>query len=374
MLRPDQQQRYARHLSLPGFGLEAQERLLASSVLLVGAGGLGSPAALYLAAAGVGRLVVVDDDAVDLSNLQRQVLHSTDRAGMPKVESAKRTINGINPDVAVVTINERFTDRNARELVGQCDLVLDGADNFPTRYLVNDAAYFEGKPVVHGSIHLFEGQCTVFARGRGPCYRCLFPVPPAPGTVPSCAEAGVLGVLPGIIGTAQATEAIKLLTGIGEPLIGRLLRYDALAMQFQTLSIRRNDGCPLCGGDPTIHTVREIEYTCVTPAQRALEIDIAEFEQLRNAGTRCCLLDVREPHEVAGGTVPGSLHIPLGQLQARIGELQEWRREEVVCICHVGIRSIRAAELLQQGGFERVASLRGGFAAWMKSGSVGGEA
>ena len=363
MLTPEQLSRYARHLSLPGFGIEAQQRLLDSSVLLVGAGGLGSPAALYLAAAGVGRLVIVDDDKVDLSNLQRQILHGTDREGMPKADSARQTLNTINPDVDVVAINGRFTDQNARELLRDCDLVLDGADNFPTRYLINDAAYLESKPVVHGSIHLFEGQCTVFARDRGPCYRCLFPTPPAPGVVPSCAEAGVLGVLPGMIGTVQATEAIKLLTGIGEPLIGRLLRVDALAMQFQTLEIRRNSACPLCGDEPSIREVREIEYACAPALPKVAEIDVVELEQLRESG--CCLLDVREPREVAAGMIPGSRHIPLKQLGSLLSELEAWRDKPVVCICAVGIRSLFAAELLEQNGFEHAVSLRGGYTAWI---------
>ena len=371
MLTPDQQSRYARHLSLPGFGIEAQERLLGSSVLLIGAGGLGSPAALYLAAAGVGRLVIIDDDKVDLSNLQRQILHSTEREGMPKADSAKQTLSAINPDVDVVAINGRFTEQNACQLVRDCDVVLDGADNFPTRYLINDAAYLEGKPVVHGSIHLFEGQCTVFARDRGPCYRCLFPKPPAPGTVPSCAEAGVLGVLPGLIGTAQATEAIKLLTGVGEPLIGRLLRYDALSMQTQTLEIRRDSACPLCGAAPSVHAVKEIDYACAPPLPNVQEINLAELDELRRSSQECCLLDVREPREVAAGMIPGSLHIPLKQLGTRLTELEEWRGKPLVCICHIGKRSLFAASLLEQNGFEHVVSLRGGYAAWRTNGNTG---
>jgi len=372
MLSADQQRRYARHLSLPQFGVEAQQRLLASSVLMVGAGGLGSPAGLYLAAAGVGRLVIVDDDAVDLTNLQRQILHSSDREGMPKADSAKQTINGLNPDVEVVALNERFTETNARELVRSCDLVLDGADNFPTRYLVNDAAWLEGKPVSHGSIHQFEGQCTIFARDKGPCYRCLFPEPPAPGAAPSCAEAGVLGVLPGLIGMVQATEAIKLLTGIGDPLIGQLLMVDALAMQFRTLGIRRNEGCPLCGDAPSILDVHEIAYSCA-PLPQAKEIDLAEFEHLRSSGETCCVVDVREPHEVAAGMVPGSLHIPLGELEKRLAELEAWRDEQVVCLCAAGQRSLSAAALLEKSGFKQAVSLRGGYAAWLESRRTGKE-
>jgi molybdopterin/thiamine biosynthesis adenylyltransferase/rhodanese-related sulfurtransferase len=370
MLTPDQESRYARHLSLPGFGSEAQERLLGSSVLLIGAGGLGSPAALYLAAAGVGRLVIVDDDKVDLSNLQRQILHRTDREGMPKADSAKQTLSAINPDVDVVAINGRFTEQNARELVRDCDVVLDGADNFPTRYLINDAAYLESKPIVHGSIHLFEGQCTVFARNKGPCYRCLFPKPPAPGVVPSCAEAGVLGVLPGLIGTAQANEAIKLLAGIGEPLVGRLLRYDALSMQTQTLEIRRDSACPLCGDAPSVHEVKEIDYTCSPALPKVPEINVAELELLRESGPDCCLLDVREPREVALGMIPGSLPIPLRQIGARLSELEQWRGGPIVCICQSGKRSLFAASLLEQNGFEHAVSLRGGYKAWIANGNA----
>ena len=373
MLTPDQQLRYARHLTLPGFGAEAQERLLDSSVLLVGAGGLGSPAALYLAAAGVGRLVIVDDDKVDLSNLQRQNLHSTKREGMPKADSAKRTLRRLTPDVDVIAVNDRFTANNARELVADCDLVLDGADNFPTRYLINDDAYFEGKPVVHGSIHLFEGQCTVFARGQGPCYRCLFPTPPAPGVVPSCAEAGVLGVLPGVIGTLQATEAIKILAGIGEPLIGRLLMYDALAMQVRTLAIKQHAECPLCGPAPSIDEVREIAYSCAPDLPQVPEIDVAELEALRASDEGCCLLDVREAREVASGMVPGSLHIPLGELDEELEQLDALRDEQIICICQVGKRSLYAAEILMENGFEHAVSLRGGYGAWVMHTSAGEE-
>lgn len=371
MLTPDQQSRYARHLTLPGFGAEAQERLLKSSVLMVGAGGLGSPAALYLAAAGVGRLVIVDDDKVDLSNLQRQILHRTDRNGMPKADSARQTLEGLTPDVEVVAINARFTAENARELVNDCDLVLDGADNFPTRYLINDAAYFGNKPVVHGSIHLFEGQCTVFARGQGPCYRCLFPTPPAPGVVPSCAEAGVLGVLPGVIGTLQATEAIKLLAGIGDPLIGRLLMYDALAMQIRTLAIKQHAECPLCGPNPSVDGVREIAYSCAPALPQVPEIDILELEALRASGEGCCLLDVREAREVASGMVPGSLHIPLGELAGELSQLDALRDEQVICICQIGKRSLFAADILIKNGFEHAVSLRGGYGAWIMHRNAG---
>jgi len=371
MLTADQQRRYARHLSLPGFGAEAQERLLNSSVLLVGAGGLGSPAALYLAAAGVGRLVIVDDDKVDLSNLQRQILHGTKREGMPKADSARQTLEALSPDVEVVAVNDRFTAANARELVAGCDLVLDGADNFPTRYLINDAAYFEGKPVVHGSIHLFEGQCTVFARGQGPCYRCLFPTPPAPGVVPSCAEAGVLGVLPGVVGTLQATEAIKLLVGIGEPLIGRLLMYDALAMQVRTLAIRQHAECPLCGSEPSIKEVREIAYSCAPVLPQMPEIDVEDLEALRGSGQEICLLDVREPREVAAGMIPGSQHIPLGNLDEELEQLEGSRNKQIICICQVGKRSLYAAEILKENGFENAVSLRGGYGAWIMHTSTG---
>ncbi|MDP6490572.1 MAG: molybdopterin-synthase adenylyltransferase MoeB [Kiritimatiellia bacterium] len=363
MLRPDQQIRYARHLSLPGFGSEAQERLLAGSVLLVGAGGLGSPAALYLAAAGVGRLVIVDDDRVDLTNLQRQVLYNTAGQGKPKAESAREALTSLNRDVEVEAVNERFAEKNARDLVRSCDIVLDGADNFPTRYLINDAAYLEKRPVVHGSIHLFEGQCTVFARDRGPCYRCLFPSPPPPGAVPSCAEAGVLGVLPGMIGVAQATEAIKLLTGLGDPLVGKLLMYDALAMQFRTLQIKRRPECPLCGDSPSITEAQTIAFSC--PTAEAPEIEVSDLQPLQAEEQPCHLLDVREAREVALGMIPGSTHIPLGELEDRMAEVTPWRDEQVICICQVGQRSLRAAALLQHNGFGQAVSLRGGYAAWL---------
>jgi adenylyltransferase/sulfurtransferase len=365
MLTPEQQLRYARHLTLPGFGPEGQEKLLRGSVLVVGAGGLGSPVALYLAAAGVGRIGVVDDDVVELSNLQRQVLHRTRDVGTPKVESARRAIAECNPEVRVTCVRERFTHANARALVRQHDVVVDCADNFPTRYLVNDAAVLEERPVVHGSIFLFEGQVTVFDARRGPCYRCLFPDPPAPGSVPSCAEAGVMGVLPGVIGTIQATEAVKLLAGLGEPLAGLLLVYDALAMTFRKLRLARNPACALCGRTPSIREVRPIIWNCSAPDPFVAQISAAAYQAVREGGEEHLLLDVREPREVRAGCIEGARFIPLGELARRVGELARWRDRLVVCQCHSGVRSQRAAEFLKQQGFSKVANLSGGYLAWL---------
>jgi len=365
-LTVEQQLRYARHLVLPQFGAEAQRRLLASSVLLVGAGGLGSPTAFYLAAAGIGRMGVMDDDVVDLSNLHRQILHRTSDTGTPKVESARRAIKDCNPDVAVEPIRERLSENNARELIGRYDVVVDGTDNFPTRYLINDAAFFEGKPVVHGSIYHYEGQASVFDPVRGPCYRCLFPDPPAPGTVPSCAEAGVLGVLPGIIGLIEATETIKLLTGIGDTLAGRLLTYDALGMSFRTLRIRRNPACPLCGDEATIKDVRLIDWACDLPDPDVPQLRAVSYREVRDSGQKHLLLDVRETSEVQAGHIEGCRHIPVGDIAKRIAELEPWRNELVVCQCQSGVRSQRAAEFLRKSGFRKVVNMAGGYLAWLE--------
>jgi adenylyltransferase/sulfurtransferase len=365
MLTPEQQLRYARHLILPGFGSESQEKLLRGSALIVGAGGLGSPVALYLAAAGVGRLGVVDDDVVDLSNLQRQILHRTRDAGTPKTESARRAIADCNPDVQIECIRERFAEANARALVRQYDVVLDCADNFPTRYLVNDAAALEGRPVVHGAIFLFEGHAAVFDARRGPCYRCLFPDPPEPDAVPSCAEAGVLGVLPGVIGTIQATEAIKLLTGLGEPLAGSLLVYNALAMTFRKLRLLRNPECALCGERPSIRDAVAIPWNCRAADPAVTQMTVSACRTLRASGQEHLLLDVSEPDEVAAGHIEGAMTIPLGSLAGRLDELASWRDRVVICQCRSGARSQRAAELLSQHGFTRVVNLAGGYLAWI---------
>lgn len=367
MLTVDQQLRYARHIALDGFGFEAQKSLLKSSVLLVGIGGLGSPATIYLAAAGIGRIGLVDDDVVDLSNLQRQIIHRTTDTGISKVESAKRAIQDCNPDIQVDTYNERFTESNARQLVASYDLVLDGADNFPTRYLINDAAYLEKRPVVHGSIYNFEGQAAVFSPPAGPCYRCIFPDPPEPGTVPSCAESGVLGVLPGIIGVVEATEAIKILTGIGEPLIGRLLTYDALAMRFRTLKINRSERCPLCGNNPTITETRTIDWACNVGDLNIPQMTVDAYMQLRQSHEKHFLLDVREPHEIEAGSIDGHHHIPLRRLEERIEELAPYKDDLVVCQCQSGWRSQKAAEILRNNGFSKVVNLTGGYLAWLKS-------
>lgn len=365
MLSTDQQLRYARHLTLPGFGEDGQRRLMQSSVLIVGAGGLGSPAALYLAAAGVGRLGIVDDDVVDLTNLQRQILHRTADVGIAKTDSARQALTERNPEVEVVPISARFDESNARSLLRDYDIVLDAADNFPTRYLVNDAAFLEGRCVVHGSVYLYEGQVTVFDPATGPCYRCLFPQPPAPGTVPSCAEAGVLGVLPGVIGVLQATEAIKLLTGMGDPLAGRLLSYDALTMTFRTLQVKRRADCALCGDTPSIKEARTIDWQCDLGDPDILALDADDYRKLRATGEPHILLDVREPREIEAGHIEGHISIPLGQLADRISELDGRQDELVVCLCQAGIRSRKAANLLRRGGFRRVANLEGGYLAWL---------
>lgn len=358
MLTDDQRIRYDRHLRLDEFGPEGQERLLASSVLVVGAGGLGAPALLYLAAAGVGRIGIVDDDVVDRSNLQRQVIHRDRDVGEPKARSAARAIAELNPGTRVDVHALRLDRGNARDLVRRYDLVLDGTDNFGTRYLLADAAHLEGVTVVHGSVHRFEGQVTVFAPGAGPCYRCLFPHPPPVGSLPSCAEAGVLGVLPGTIGMIQATEAIKVLAGLGTALIGRLLRYDALHMRWNELRLGRDPNCPLCGDAPTITEVAARDEGCA--ADGIERLSAGAYDRLRARGEDHLLLDVREPAEVAADSVPGGRDIPLGDLPGRLAELHEWRDRLVVCGCASGVRSLAAAGILREAGFTRVANLDGG--------------
>ena len=361
--------RYSRHLILPEVGVDGQRRLKQSRVLCVGAGGLGSPAAMYLAAAGVGTLGLVDFDVVDLSNLQRQLLHGTSDVGRPKLDSAADRLREVNPHVRIEPHHTALTSANALDLLREYDVILDGTDNFPTRYLVNDACVLLRKPNAFGSIFRFEGQASVFGVEGGPCYRCLYPEPPPPGLVPSCAEAGVLGVLPGIIGTIQATETIKLLLGIGQPLIGRFLVFEALRMRFRELTLRRDPECPVCGDQPTVTALIDYEQFCgVAPstpdAGAASDPDIAP-RALRDwmaSGTPPVVLDVREPQEWDICHLPGAVLIPLGDLPQRIGELDP--QVPVVCQCRSGIRSARAAQFLRLQGFRDVRNLTGGILAW----------
>lgn len=368
-LRADQFDRYRRHLTLPEFGLAAQQRLLSARVLLIGAGGLGCPSALYLAAAGVGTLGLVDDDVVDASNLQRQILYGTNDLGRPKVEVARERILALNPDVTVEPFATRLSSGNALALLGRYDVIVDGTDNFPTRYLSNDACVLLGRPNVYGSIFRFEGQASVFDARRGPCYRCLHPEPPPPGAVPSCAEGGVLGVLPGVIAMLQATETIKLLTGIGEPLLGRLLLYDALAMRFDEFRLEKDPACPVCGPHPTITSLIDYEGFCGVPAHDRSETPLreksaAEVAAMRARGEAFLLLDVREPDERAKAHIEGARLVPLGELAARADELAEWRDATVVVHCKGGVRSAKACATLAALGFRDVWNLAGGIEAW----------
>ncbi len=368
-LDPRELQRYARHVVLPEVGLEGQLRLKSASVLLVGAGGLGSPLALYLAAAGVGRIGLVDFDVVDAANLQRQVLYGTGDLGRPKLEAARERIADLNPHVTLEPHGVRLTSSNALEILRPYDVVIDGTDNFPTRYLVNDASVMLGKPNVYGSIFRFEGQVSVFAPGRGPCYRCLYPEPPPPGLVPNCAEGGVLGVLPGVIGSLQATEAIKLLLGRGDALIGRLLLFDALEMRFRELTLRRDPDCPVCGEHPTVTELIDYEQFCGVPAPGSPaappgehEIDVRALKQRLDRGDELVLLDVREPVEWRICRLEGARHVPMREVPTRLDELD--RERETVVYCKVGARSARVAEFLRQSGFRRVWNLAGGIDAW----------
>lgn len=366
----DEMHRYSRHLLLDDVGPEGQRRLKNARILLVGAGGLGSPAALYLAAAGVGTLGVVDVDIVDVTNLQRQVLHSTADVGRSKVESAAQRIAQLNPHVQVERFETQLTSANALDIIREFDLVVDGSDNFPTRYLVNDACVLTGRPNVYGSVFRFEGQASVFATERGPCYRCLFREPPPPGLVPSCAEAGVLGVLPGLIGTIQATEAIKIVLGIGEPLIGRLLLVDAKRLDFRTVQLRRDPFCPACGTHE-LQTLIDYDAFCGLPhtptgspdaAGVAGEITTHELAAKRERNDDFDLIDVREPFEYDISRIPGARLIPLGTLATALASLDPSR--EIVVLCKMGGRSARAAKILRDAGFERVRNLTGGMMAW----------
>ena len=370
-LSRDELLRYSRHLVLPGLGLEGQRRLKGARVLIVGAGGLGSPAALYLAAAGVGTIVLVDADLVDATNLQRQVLHGTAALGTLKTTSARDRLADLNPNVRVETIDARLTSANAREIIRGVDVVLDGSDNFPTRYLVNDACVLERKPLVYGSIFRFEGQASLFAPG-GPCYRCLFADPPPPGLVPNCAEGGVVGALPGIIGSLQALEAIKWIVGAGESLQARLLLFDGLRMTFREVRLQRDPGCPVCGERPSVTELIDYDAFCgIAPADEAAEVAPVEVARRLATSPPPLLLDVREPWEWEVVRIEGSRHIPLGQLPGRIAEVDT--RREIVTICHHGVRSLAARELLKAAGFARVRSLAGGIDRWAEEvdGTVG---
>src|SRR5271157_432862 len=372
-LSKDEILRYSRHLIIPEVGMEGQQKLKSAKVLLVGAGGLGAPLGLYLAAAGIGRIGIVDFDVVDFTNLQRQVIHSTHDVGRKKLDSAAEKMSAINPHVEIVKHETALTSENALDILKDYDMVVDGTDNFPTRYLVNDACVLLGKPNVYGSIFRFEGQSTIFACPGGPCYRCLYPEPPPPGLVPSCAEGGVLGILPGTIGLIQATETVKLILGIGEPLVGRLLLYDALAMRFRELKLRRNPECPACGEHPTITRLIDYHEFCGVPSPRSAapaqesgvnegEIGVTELKAKLDRGDNFVLIDVREPQEYGICSIPGSKLMPLGELPKRIGELD--RMADIVIHCKSGGRSARACGLLRQAGFARVRNLVGGILAW----------
>ena len=375
-LNNDEIARYSRHLILPEVGLEGQQKLKAAKVLCVGTGGLGSPLALYLAAAGVGTLGLVDFDVVDRSNLQRQIIHSTKDVGRPKIDSAAEKLLALNPHLNVVKHETMLTSANALEIIKQYDIVADGTDNFPTRYLVNDACVMLGKPNAYGSIFRFEGQASVFATKDGPCYRCLYPEPPPPGLVPSCAEGGVLGILPGLVGVIQATETIKLILGVGEPLIGRLLIVEALGMKFRTLKLRKNPECPVCGTHPTVTKLIDYEQFCGivpvapetanAPVQQGIpQIEPAELKKRLDAGKPVFLLDVREPYEFKISQM-GGLLIPMGEVEDRLIELESHKNEEVVVICRSGMRSQKIAVMLQRHGFQNVSNLVGGINAWAK--------
>jgi adenylyltransferase/sulfurtransferase len=368
-LSNDEILRYSRHLIMPEVGMAGQQKLKAARVLCIGAGGLGSPLALYLAAAGVGTLGLVDFDVVDFTNLQRQIIHTTNDVGRPKLDSAAEKLTAMNPFIQVRKFETKLTSANALDIFRQFDIVADGTDNFPTRYLVNDACVLTGKPNVYASIFRFEGQASVFAAERGPCYRCLYPEPPPPGLVPSCAEGGVLGILPGLLGVIQATEVIKLILGSGEPLIGRLLLVDALAMRFRELRLRKNPECPVCGANRTIRELIDYNQFCgirgesqeASLTSAVPEIRPEELKAKLDAGDDIFILDVREPHEYQICNIGGHL-IPLGDLPARMNELDSSR--EIVVHCRSGVRSAKAVTLLRQAGFGKVTNLAGGILGW----------
>lgn len=372
-LSGDEIKRYSRHLIMPEVGVEGQRKLKAAKVLCIGAGGLGSPAAMYLAAAGVGTIGIVDFDVVDFSNLQRQLLHGTPDVGRPKLDSAKDRLNALNPNVHIETYDAALSSANALKFFEPYDVILDGTDNFPTRYLVNDACVISGKPNAYGSIFRFEGQASVFATKDGPCYRCLYPEPPPPGLVPSCAEGGVFGVLPGIIGVIQATETIKLILGIGEPLIGRFMIYDALRMRFRELKLRKDADCPVCGTSPTVTTLIDYEQFCgvaphqlaaaAKPAAGADAVTSLELKAEVDRGQAPVILDVREPQEYQINRIPGSILMPLGDLPKRYVELEP--NAAIVTQCKSGVRSAKAQEFLRSKGFTNVRNLTGGVLGWI---------
>jgi adenylyltransferase/sulfurtransferase len=364
--------RYSRHLLIPDVGLEGQRKLKASAVLVIGTGGLGSPVALYLAAAGIGRIGLVDYDVVDTSNLQRQVIHGTANIDKLKVESARDRMLDLNPDIQVDVYNEPFTSENALSIAKNYDLLIDGTDNFPTRYLTNDVCVMLGIPNIYGSIFRFDGQVSVFDAQKGPCYRCLFPEPPPPGLVPSCAEGGVLGVLPGTIGTLQATEALKVLLGIGEPLIGKLLLYNALDMSFDFVKLRKNPKCKVCSAEPEITKLIDYEAFCGVPSYAhdegavggGWDITAVELAERLKTGNHIRLIDVREPHELEISHLDGADLIPLGEMAGRMSELDS--AEDIVLVCKSGTRSARALELLASAGFRKMKNLKGGINAWAR--------
>ncbi|MDQ2658896.1 MAG: molybdopterin-synthase adenylyltransferase MoeB [Verrucomicrobiota bacterium] len=364
----EERSRYSRHLIMPEVTIAGQRRLQAARVLCIGAGGLGSPAALYLAAAGIGTLGLIDPDEVDRSNLQRQILHSTADIGRPKLESARDRIAAVNPNVAVELHPGSFASANAMEIVAGYDVVIDGSDNFPTRYLSNDVCVFARKPNIYGSVFRFDGQTTVFAPHLGgPCYRCLFPEPPPAGTVQNCAEAGVLGVLPGVIGMLQAIEALKLILGLGDSLAGRLLHFDALKMKFREFNLRRDPQCPVCGDHPTITEPIDYEAFCGADPRAATnaavrEISVGELQRKLSANESFVLLDVREPHEYEIARIDGACLLPLGELPSRLDEFK--RDDEIVVHCHSGVRSAFAVQLFEKAGFTRAFNLAGGIDAW----------
>lgn len=367
-LNAEEYRRYARHLILPEFGIAGQRKLKESSVLVVGTGGLGSPVLLYLAAAGVGRIGLVDFDVVDDSNLQRQVIHGTPDVGRRKLTSAAEKIGALNPHVTLIPFETRLTAQNALQILKDFDVIVDGTDNFPTRYLINDACVLLGKPNVYGSIFRFEGQASVFGVKEGPCYRCLYPEPPPPDLVPNCAEGGVLGVLPGIVGSLQATETIKLITGIGETLVGRLLLIDALTMQFREMKLKKNADCALCGAQPSIRSLIDYDEFCGVKRQEPAyedrvnaDVSVRELKERKDRGEELFLLDVRETYEYELANLKGHL-IPLRQLKTRLGELDP--SKEIIVYCHVGGRSARAVEFLRQNGFPKARNLEGGIDAW----------
>lgn len=370
-LSNDEVARYSRHLIMPEVTLEGQKKLKAAKVLCIGTGGLGSPIALYLAAAGIGTIGLVDADTVDFSNLQRQILHGTKDVGRKKINSARDRIKDVNPNVQVELHDAFFTSANAREIVENYDIVIDGTDNFPTRYLSNDICVLLKKPNVYGSIFRFDGQATVFAPSLGgPCYRCLYPEPPPPGMVPSCAEGGVLGVLPGVVGVIQAIEAIKLIVGIGEPLIGRLIHFDALKMKFREFKLRKDPKCPVCGENPTVTELIDYDQFCGIPQAAAAEaeeapvptITVEQLKAKQEAGENFVLLDVREKYEYDIARIPGSKLIPLGELHSRMSELDS--ADEIVVHCKAGTRSAQAVRELQAAGFGKLWNVEGGILAW----------